>query len=429
MRRRSVDEQAAHEVTSAPSPTHIRSAYLWNTAGSLINAFQSVVMLMVLMRTTDVATAGAFSLAYANANLFLNIGNWGMRNYEASDVKPENSFRAYARSRIATSVLMVVASWTYLAYSATQAGYGLDKVWVVALMTLFKGMDAVEDVFDGNYQHHGRLDVAGKLMTLRVGTATLVFCLVVALTKNLALATAAGTAWTTAVLVLGLVFIRRRHGLPMPGNDAPNQRALPLLRECLPLFLAAFLLFYIGNAPKWAIDALMDDAAQATYGFIAMPVFVVSLLAQFVYMPMVRPLTDLWEAGDGRGFCRAFLMQVAVVGGITIACTGGAALLGVPVLCWLYNIDLAPWRTELIVLVLGGGFLALATLANMGLTIMRKQHQLVWGYVAISIAAWFGSTELVRAWGITGAATCYIACMTLLAAWCGGLFVVEARRG
>ena len=412
---------------TATDPAILRRAYLWNTAGSMLNAFQSVIMLMVLTRVCDMTTAGVFTLAYANANLFLTMGNFGMRNYEASDVTPNNGFRAYGRARAITGTAMVVCSWAYLAYSAVSVGYSIDKILAVALMTLFKAADTLEDVFDGNYQQQGRLDIAGRQMTLRLASSTLIFCVAAAITGDLVIAIACATVFAFAYLMVSLTRIRARYGLPAVAPNAPNQSALPLLKECVPLFIAAFLLFYIGNAPKWAIDALMDDVAQAHYGFIAMPVFVVNLLSQFVYMPMVRPISDMWDTGDKAGFKHAFIRQIGIIAAITVVCVLGAALLGVPVLGVLYNADLSPYRIELCTLVFGGGFLALATLFNMGITVMRRQKELVWGYCAVAVAAFFGSRWLVQMMGIAGAAICYIASMTFLALWFGVRFWMDAQ--
>ena len=395
----------------------------------MLIAFQSVIMLMVLTRVCDLATAGIFTLAYANANLFHIMGSFGMRNFEASDVKPENGFKAYLSARVITTIAMVVCSWSYCAFSAVKVGYSNEKILVVGLMTLFKCVDVVEDVFNGNYQQQGRLDIAGKQMTLRVMSATLVFCVTSVVTKSLVMATAAATVWATCFLVSSLSYIHSRYALPALSRQADNQRALPLLRECIPVFLAAFLLYYIGNAPKWAIDAVMDDVAQAHYGFIAMPVFVVNLLSQFIYMPMVRPISDMWDTGDAKGFRHAFVRQIGIIGGITVVCVGGAALLGAPVLSVLYNTDLSPYRVELCVLVLGGGFLALATLFNMGITVMRKQGQLVWGYGIVAVLAWFVSTPIVRSLGISGASACYIVSMVVLSLWFGILFWIDANKG
>ena len=50
-----------------------KSSYIWNMAGSMLMAFQSVIMLMILTRTVGLGEAGVFTIAYANASLFLNI--------------------------------------------------------------------------------------------------------------------------------------------------------------------------------------------------------------------------------------------------------------------------------------------------------------------------------------------------------------------
>ena len=48
-------------MNTSKSTTHTtpaeKSTYLWNTASGLLMAFQSVIMLMVLTRVTDAATA------------------------------------------------------------------------------------------------------------------------------------------------------------------------------------------------------------------------------------------------------------------------------------------------------------------------------------------------------------------------------------
>ena len=406
---------------------HIWSAYLWNTTGSMLNAFQSVIMLMVITRVTDLPTAGVFTLAYANANLFLNMGSFGMRTFEASDSMPKYGFRAYVLSRVVTGLAMVACSWAWLAWSAYANAYSMDKTLVVALMTLMKGMDTVEDVFDGNFQQSGRLDVAGRQLTFRVSSTIVVFCVALAVGGSLTIATLAGFLWTTCFLAVSLRVVSRRESLPAWHREASEQSPWPLLRDCVPLFLAAFLLFYVGNAPKYAIDALMDDATQAIYGFIAMPVFVVSLLSQFVYMPLVQPISQAWAEGDVASMRRAFIRQVGIIVGIALGCVLGAAILGPPVLSALYANDLAPWRLELCLLVGGGGLLALASLFTMGMTIIREQERLIPGYVAVALTALAASGGLVVNLGVLGASLCYVVCMGVLATWFGVLFFRRIR--
>ena len=410
----------------------VRKSYVWNTVGSLLGAFQSVIMLMVLTRVCDLETAGMFTIAYASANLFLNMGNYGMRNFQASDVKSIYSFGSYARSRIVTDIAMLVCSTAYLAWSAITVGYGWYKMAVIFCMTLFKLVDSIEDVTDGNYQQHGRLDVGGKLQTARLASTLVVFCTAAIFTGDLLVPLIVATIWTFTVYVVGVVVIRKKLSLPaselIEGTEV-SRGARSLLKECFPLFLAAFLLFYIGNAPKYAIDANLDDTSQAIYGFIAMPVFVVGLLAQFIYMPIIESLGRQWDEGDVPGFRKVIFKQFGYIVALTLVCDAGAALLGAPVLGMLYNTDLHPYVTELLVLVTGGGFLAITSLMTMGITIMREQRHLTAGYVLTALAALMLCPMAVRAGGIAGASWIYLAMMVVLAAWFTGVFIRFAKDG
>jgi len=406
----------------------MRSAYIWNSIGSFINAFQSVIILVFLTRVCSLEDAGIFTLAFANANLFLNMGKYGMRNYQASDVNQKYCFKAYLRSRVITCTLMVVCGAAHLAYSAAMNHYSLYKSLCILTMLILKVIDAVEDVYNGSFQQSGRLDISGKQMTARmcVMIASLVGAAVV--TKNLAIATVVAFIASLVILTCSLIYIKSHYGMPGPNPQDSITTPWGLLRECLPLFIAAFLLFYIGNAPKYAIDTHLSDVAQAQYGFIAMPVFVVSLFAQFVYMPLVEPLSEMWARGERQRFVSTIFKQVLIIGGITAVCVGGAAILGVPVLSVFYNTDLSPFRLELSILVLGGGFLALASLFTMGITVMRKQRSLTIGYIAVAIFAFFSSDLMVRALAIRGAAYAYICCMLILSGWFAVLFYHYTRK-
>ena len=417
---------AVERETGVDAEDHTRSAYLWNTAGSLLNAFQSVIMLMVITRVSDLETAGVFTLAYASANLFLNMGNYGMRNFQASDVKPEYPFASYWRSRLVTDIAMLVCSSAYLLWSATRLAYPSAKSAAIVVMMLLKLVDSVEDITDGNCQQHGRLDVGGKLLTLRTGSFICVFIASMVLLRNLVASLTITVAWSLTFYIVGIMIIRRRVGLPT-GKGDPDVPAWhgvwQLLRECAPLFLAAFLLFYIGNAAKYAIDAQLDDTSQAIYGFIAMPVFVVGLLAQFIYMPIVEPLSRTWDAGDATGFRREFGRQALYIAGITLVCDLGGFILGEPVLGWLYATDLTGYGLDLVVLVTGGGFLALAQLFTMGITVIRRQRLLTPGYVAVALVALLTASPVVARWGIDGASWAYIAYMAVLALLFAGIFL------
>lgn len=398
-----------------------RDSYLWNMAGSMLMAFQSVIMLMILTRTLGLVEAGIFTIAYANANLFLTIGKYGMRYFQVSDVKNQFTFAEYRLSRVFTSVAMLAVSAVYILYASVSNGYTVEKTQIIIWMCLFKVVDAVEDVYNGLYQRKNRLDVASKMLTLRMIFTIIIFGLGLVIVRDLLVALIIATI-STAILLI--IFVRWTYGEFSIGKERIEQKNIfLLLKVCFPLFAGSFLSFYIGNAPKYAIDAILTDELQACYGFIAMPVFVIGLLNNFIFNPMLFRMSVLWDEKKIKEFVYRTVLQTGVVAIITIVCMIGAWILGIPVLSWMYNTDLSSYKTELIILLLGGGFLGLSGLLNAVITIIRYQKSLMWGYIVMAILAYIFSDRIVRQYEMMGAAILYAALMGGLCLIFVGLFV------
>lgn len=392
-----------------------RDSFIWNMIGSMLVAFQSVIMLMILTRILGLVDAGIFTIAFANANLFLNIGKYGMRNFQVSDVKRQFTFADYKASRIITTIAMLLTSIGYTLYTAYENTYSIEKTQIIIWMCLFKIVDAVEDIYHGYYQQENRLDIASKCLALRMLSTILVFSLGLIFFKNQLIALIISTVLTT---FLFLIFTKWTIGEFRSSSVKYNKENVRLLLKlCFPLFAGAFLSFYIGNAPKYAIDATLSDELQACYGFIAMPVFVIGLLNSFIFNPMLYKMTQLWDSGKTKKFVTQTVIQSGIIFLITIICMGGAYFLGIPVLSWLYNTELSPYKTELLILLLGGGFLGFSGLLNAFITIIRCQKWIMWGYVLIAILAFLFSNPIVEMHGMLGAAILYTALM-------GGLCII-----
>lgn len=400
--------------------------YIWNMLGSLLMAFQSVIMLMIFTRVLDLRDAGIFTIAYANANLFLTIGKYGMRNFQVSDVKGQFNFSEYRRSRYITTTMMLVVSLVYVLYVGGQNSYTLDKSLIIIWMCVFKAVDSVEDVFHGLYQQKGRLDVAAKALTLRMLTTIAVFGISVIILRDLLLSIIIVTIITTIIFIIFNVwtsFLWKNEAIAISQDSIGV-----LLKLCFPLFAGAFLAFYIGNAPKYAIDAVLSDELQACYGFIAMPVFVIELLNNFIFTPIVHKMSVLWNEQKLGEFMRRVYRQITVIGGITLVCMIGAYLVGIPVLSWLYNTDLSPYKTELLILLLGGGFLALCGFLCTMLTIVRFQKSIILGYSLVAAAAFLLSNRIVRMYEMFGAAMLFMLLMGCLCMGFGAVFWWRVKK-
>ncbi len=394
------------------SSKHIeKDSFIWNMIGSMLVAFQSVIILMVLTRTVGIVEAGIFTLAFASANLLMTIGKYGIRFFQVSDVKNEYDFSEYLTARYISTTIMIAISIIYVLYVGQTYQYTTNKSLIIIWMCLFKSLDAIEDVYCGLYQKAGRLDVASKVMSLRVIVAILTYCVLTAVLRDQLLALIITTISSAIFLIL---LLRWTYPPFKTENIQPKKRIRKLLFVGTPLFIGMFLPMYIGNAPKYAIDALLSDEIQAHYGFIAMPVFVIGLLNGFIFNPMIYKISVMWNNREMKKFRKSILQQAAIIFGITVVCIIGAYFLGIPVLSILYNTDLSPYKTDLLILLLGGGFFGLSGFLNTVLTIIRFQNSLAVGYGIVALFALFFSNQIVSGHGVAGASILYLVLMLLL---------------
>lgn len=401
-----------------------KSAVFWNMAASMLMAFQSVIILIVIGRTIDdnKVTAGIYTFGNTINNMFLSIGKYGMRFFQVSDVDREYNFREYRMSRIITTIAMTVISTVYVLIVANQNGYSDTKTMTIIWLCLFKLADSFEDVFYGDYQKNKRLDVASKAFALRLLITIALFVIMIIVTKNLLLATAVSTI-VTIILLFVLIMLTR--DFVCEREPYKMSKVRKLLVVTLPLCLGTFLTIYISAAPRTAIDRLMDEGDQAIYGYISMPVFVVQLLVLFIFNPMIYGISCLWNENKITEYIKECMKQFGFVLVVTVVCITGAWLLGIPVLSFMYNTDLAPYKTDLMIMMIGSGFLGLAGLLANLLTVMRYQNAILVGYGLTSVCAFLFAGKAVEKNGMRGAVNVYLILLIILCL----IFVAEFVYG
>lgn len=270
---------------------------------------------------------------------------------------------------------------------------------------MYKVPDAIEDVYFGEYQRNGRLDVAAKTMVVRLSISIFALMLAIIITRDLLYA-----SFISTILSFFVMKYLLRCTIDSFSMDESRKKSslIQIFRDCFPIFAGTFLTQYINNAPKYAIDRLLDDRVQACYGFIFMPVFVIGLLNNVIFSPIIYKMSKCWYEGEKWQFVKRVAFQIWIVGLITGICLVAAYFLGIPILSALYHIDLTGFRKQLMILLLGGGLLALAGLMSTVLTIMRLQWTLLFGYGMISCFAVLFSGWFVKIYGITGASWLYV---------------------
>lgn len=390
-----------------------RSAYLWNAINAMMSAMESPLILMVVNRTSGTEAAGIFSIAYAVAALLLFLGQYGFRRFQSSDVLEKYSFAEYYGSRIVTCSVMMIATLLYCAYCMVFRSYALSKAIVVFLICALKCIQAFADVIHGRMQQKGRLDVATKASCIRYIIEMLVFAVMLIITKDLVISALVCVIISFAVFMITSMNAARDFCELIPSFKWGRIKLM--LIEGFPLFVSLFLNMYISNAPKYAIDAYMNDTVQGIYNMVFMPAFVIQLVAHFIFNPIITTYAEVWQKGDIRKFNKLVLRQCGVILGLTLLAVAVALTIGIPVLSIFFGADLSDYKRELLIVVLGGGMLAYSVFFNTVITIIRLHKTLLYSYAATALAALLLSKYFVVNYGIAGAVTLYAVLMSVLA--------------
>ncbi len=403
-----------------------RRAFIWNTVSGMVNAGQSALILIFISHYLTHTDAGVFTIAFALANLFSTMGRYGVRNYQVTDVQENNRFAEYLRARVYTVAASLGAMLIYVGVQTLRGIYTPGKTGVIAIICLWKTIDAVEDVYYGMYQQKGRLDIGAKCYSLRLIASTVVFCVLLALHASLLTASV-----LSAVVSIAFASMLVRKTIPtfqLPRQVVRREAVGKILRVCLPLFIGTTLSIFVGNAPKYMIDWYMDESTQAIFGYIMMPAFVIMVLNQIIYQPIIRGLGELWQNGSRKQFVRRVLLQYLVVMGVTVLVILGGYVAGIPLLSLMYNVDLGPYKLEFIVLLLGGGIYALVNFIMVPLTAMRFQNCVPFGFAGAAVLSVALGSVIVPARGLLGAAGLYLVLNLLLAVYLTACFLIRCMK-
>ena len=400
------------KIIIAPSKNNIeRRTAIWNMVSSILGAAQSAIFLLVVTHVCDAVYAGIFSIATTLGYQIIAIGSYGMRNFQATDVKQKYKFKEYLLSRYFTSIAMFIFLIGYVWIK----DYNTEKALIILAFGVYKAVDVIEDVFHGEFQRYNRLDIGAISMTIRYVISFLVFAVVLITSHNLLFA-----CICEAVISI-LVFIILTNEVIKPRKILSVKGALKhtgwLLRDCFPLFIGGFLYLYVCNAPKYAIDNCLSQESQMYFAILFMPVFVVNLLSSFVYRPLLVRMAICWNEKRNKEFWHMVMIQIALIFVLTILGILGAYLCGTQILSLVYGVDVNPYRNCLVLLMFGGGFAALIGFLINVLTVMRLQTLLLLGYMVASVAALIVSNPIVSKLGIFGASILYVGLMVLVAAF------------
>lgn len=394
---------------------------VWNTIGNLIYYAAQYVLLILATRLAGNTVSGQLSVAMAVAAICLSFSNYGMRSFQISDFARSYTDRTYLISRCLTvgaAALGCVVFTMAVAYTPAQR-------WVIVLYTISRLAEGYVDVWHGYLQKADRMDLVGLLFGLRGLVTILVFGLGLWLTQDVVVTMAllAVLSWV-CVFAADVPPARRTADLGAKGGGT----VWMLLWECAPLAVYSFLNSSIGSVIKLVCERLVGTEAFACFNNVFAPVQIIQVGAMYIFAPFMLLFARYWQAGNKKGYLRAFGIAAAAMPVLWACGAAGAALLGAWALGLLYGPDLQAYAYLLQPAVVAAVTNIFVAILCYLLSMMREMKGLIVGNVAGIAAAFFCAGPLVEWLGLSGAAWATVAARGVQAAFCLAAVLWRCRR-
>lgn len=396
--------------------------YIWFTMGTACFALATLVMTIVISRLLGETQAGMFSVGLSIAQWLVTIAYFEIRTFQVTDVRNEYSFKYYLTLRILMCIITFLASIVYVVFN----NYDIQKVIIILLVCLYKISDSIADTFEGEFQKEDRIDISGKSEFYRVFFSILVLVIAVAVSKNLILSLIIMNVVAYGMIVLLDISIAvKRVSVRMTGD---MKRLWKLVKMCIPLAVSTFLSTYIINSSKLSVDRVLGDEAQLYYTAVFMPNMVINLFSGIIFKPMQTAMAVNYYEKKYKNFWHIISKMILIITGFTFVCEVGAYVLGIPVLSWLYGVNLKEYKLTLLLLLLCGGVNAINIIFYYVLAIMRKQKYMTILYIIVCLVSFLIMDTMTGKMGLMGASLGYLILVSLLAALLLVYIIIQTRR-
>ena len=399
------------------------SGFVWNMIGSACYSLSSILYLMVVTRICGPEEGGFFSLAYATAQLLLSVGRYGMRTYQATDLREQYSFREYIWSRVISVSAMAAMGAVYSLY-AFQGKFIAISFLVVAM----KAIDAVEDVYHGRLQQTHNVARMGQAQALRNVYTPVCFSAVLILTKDLLLTLAVTVSTSLVVCIAVNQYMVRRYAAVSGQRRISGKSVVGLIKSCTGIFVGTFLSLLLYNIPKYAMAGVLSPEYQTYYSILFMPSFVVTLLCEFIFKPTITTIAGHWFDGEYKRFDRAVLACLGFIVVCTVFVTLAGHLLGRRLLELLYGVDLSAFKLHFVVLLIGGGICSCVYMLYNILIAIRHGGSIKTVYAIVAVASILVVNPMISRFGMMGAAMNYLFSGSMLLVIFASILLVICRE-
>lgn len=384
-----------------------RKNFIWNTIGLTFNAFISLFLLIIVKRINGIDTAGIFTYAFSLSCLFFIMSCFYSRTFQVSEYKREFSFNDYFISRIIFDIVSLILIVLFSIIN----GFDKYKVFVIILLMIYKCIEALCDSIFGQIQIEGNLYKTGVSYTLKSILGLLAFILIDYFTKNLLLSI---TGLFTISIIIMLIYDIPSLEVKFPRLKLNRDSLKKLVIITFPVFIYTFMQNYLSNSQKMVMTYFIDNKMQTIFGILIMPATMIILVGNYIIMPFINDLTTKYKNKKYKEFDKVVNKICLAVFIIGIICILAAYFLGIPVLNFIYNIELEEYKLLLIIILIGSIFNSIIMVLSNALTIINVNKTQTIVYVVMAVIATLITVILAKIYKINGLCYAYLISFLIL---------------
>ena len=393
---------------------------IWNTIGTTLNAFNSLFFMIIAIRINGTDSAGIFTYAFSISALFNIIGVYYGRVYQVTESSRLTDSDFFG-NKLLTCIFMLLLSILFILCNS----YNLEKGLIIFVLSIYRTLEAFAEVLYAYYQKNNELYKVGISLVVKNLLGLFLFGLVDYLTKSILYSTIILTINYFVIMLLYDMQAIKKYKINILKMN--KSHVASILKQGFLPFLLAFFLQLLLNIPRYIID-LKTPSESAIWGIIIMPASIMILIGQFSLAPFIMELFELYSNHEIKKYlAKVKNICLFVLGGgiIGVIC---AWLFGIPVLNFVYGIDLDKYRMSLLLIILGAILSGLQNILYNLLVAMRYIKVQVYIYLMCIILAFFLFYFLIDYHGVWGASVAYLLIMGILFLIYAVIFLIYSKR-
>jgi O-antigen/teichoic acid export membrane protein len=374
-----------------------KKSIFWNSAGSTVFAANSVLMSILITRICGIEITGFFGVGYAAALTLYQIGILGVNNYQSTDFDKKYSFFEYFSVKIISTILMALSTVIVIRFLA---GSEIESN-IIYLLSAFLLIHSFAGVFESFFFQCRRIDLAGKSVFFRTSISFLFFAATLFFFNSLYLALVSIIISNIITGVFATVIPALKLTKIKISFNCKN--IFKLTSECFPIFISSFLMLIVINSSRYILKYYTNSTILGYFNIIFLPNFVISLIGNYIFLPMLPSYADYIKNRNYRGLMLSIIKQCLFILAVFLLGVAVVYLFGIDVLSIVFGKDLRSFKFEMSLVLAGGTIYAITMLFYYILIILRNQALILIGYMFSLSITIFAGLFLVKRYIMVGA--------------------------